>query len=77
MKWSHSTGDKSTECAPAAVCNSGRAQGRLTRLARIFTAARAADGRPYLIPICTEITRAQFACGTRVGLRCGQLWILF
>ncbi len=51
-------------------------RGRLARLARIFTAARATDGRPDFFPFCTHITRAQFACGTRVGLRCGRLWIL-
>ena len=77
MEWSHGTADKSTECAPAAARRHGRAQGRRARLARVFGLEGDADDQAGLHPFCTYITRAQFACGTQIGLRCGRLWILF
>ena len=77
MKWSYGTGEMNTEYAPAAARRRGRAHGRLARLARVFAAACAADDRADLRPFCTYIARAQFACSTQIGLRCGRLWIIF
>ncbi len=74
MKRLHRKVEIDAGCTPVGSRNWPRERGPLARLATAV--GLASDGLPDLYPFCSNITRAQYAAGTKIGLRCGRLWIL-